>query len=254
MSNIIKYRTQGLWNSEYPLVVNRIIDIVGMHKPEELYLKECYEELAAFRPQLAKIEIQERADRDSAILSELDQQRDTLFNIIYTTAKTQQRSPIGKISDQAHSIMRVLKKHGTDIKPANYTAETKRLYDLIADMRSQSEVMDALKMLSLDQSFERLAELNAEFDKTFMQRSKRQAETERVDVRAIRIECDKAITALWNFIDFYCKKYGVEKYRPLLAAINNLNAYYKQQLTARAARRRNKQNIENEEPIALPEE
>ena len=38
MTQIIKFRYPGLWNSEYPLVVNRLIDIIGEHDPQALHL------------------------------------------------------------------------------------------------------------------------------------------------------------------------------------------------------------------------
>jgi hypothetical protein len=46
--------------------------------------------------------------------------------------------------------------------------------------------------LSLGPLFERMGDVNREFDALFMQRKQRQTETERVDVRGIRAECDKA--------------------------------------------------------------
>jgi hypothetical protein len=249
MISIVKYRFSGLWNSEYPLVVIRIINITEAHNPHNLHLGQSFERLAAFRPQLAKIEVQERFDQDSAMLSELDQQRDTLFNIIYGVAKSFQRTPIDEISNYAHSIITIIKKHGKNITSNNYTAETKCLYDLIADIKARPEVMKALEVLSLLPLFERMNEVNMEFDRLFMQRSQRQAITEKIDIRAIRLECDKAIILLWNAIEFCCNEYGEENYLPLIAAINNLNTYYKQQLTARAARRKLNQNVSDEEPI-----
>ena len=105
MESIIKFRYSGLWNSEYPLVVNRLIDIVERHHPHALHLGVSFDRLAAFRTALSKIDVQERADSESAALSELDQQRDTLFNVIYATAKAFQRAPIGDVSNHAHRIV-----------------------------------------------------------------------------------------------------------------------------------------------------
>ena len=93
MTKIIKFRYPGLWHSEYPLVVNRLIDVIGRHDPEALHLQRSYQQLAAFRPLLSKIEVQERADRNSALLSELDQQRDTLYNVIFAVSKALKRTP-----------------------------------------------------------------------------------------------------------------------------------------------------------------
>jgi hypothetical protein len=109
--------------------------------------------------------------------------------------------------------------------------------------------MQSFEELSLMPLFVRMEEVNVEFDRLFMQRNQRQAETERVDVRAIRLECDKAITLLWKIIEFCCNEYSEENYLLLIAAINNLNTYYKQQLTARAARRKANKNVSDEKPI-----
>ena len=79
MLSIIKVRFQGLWNSEYPLVVNRLIDIVERCHPHSIHLGVSFDRLAAFRTALSKIDVQERADSESAALSELDQQHDTLL-------------------------------------------------------------------------------------------------------------------------------------------------------------------------------
>ena len=249
METIVKFRFPGLWNSEYPLVVNRIIDIVEANNPQTIHLGLSFDRLSAFRPQLSKIEAQERADRDSAALSELDEQRDTLFNIVYAVAKAFQRTPMPEVSGNAARIITALKKHGNNIPAANYTAETKRLYDLTADLTAQPDVMASLAALSLKPLFERMAELNKAFDLLFMQRNQRQSETERVDIRAIRLECDKAITMLWSAIEFCSNEYGEEKYVPLVKSLNTLNAYYKQQLAARATRRKAKAEVGEEEQI-----
>ena len=251
MLKIVKFRYSGLWNSEYPLVVNRLIDIVGAYNLQSLRLQTSFDRLAAFRPLLAKIEVQERADRESAQLSELDQQRDTLFNVIHGVAKTHRRAPIAAVSEHAARIMTVLKKHGTDIPTANYTAETKRLFDFIADISAQPGLMASISALALQPHFECLIELNTEFDRLFMQRNQRQSETERVDVRAIRIECDKAISLLWSAIEFCMNEYGKENYIAMVNAINNLNGYYKQQLAARATRRKAKADVSREEAIVI---
>jgi len=249
MAKIIKLKYQGLWNSEYPLVVNRLIDIVHAYSPHDLHLGISYERLAAFRTPLSKIEIQERADSESALLSELDQQRDTLYNVIYAVAKAFQRAPLGDVSNRAHRIVLLFKKHGTSLASSNYTAQTKRLYDLAADVRSQPEINSALEAMALKPLFERMCELNEQFDALFMARKQRQAETERVDTRAIRSECDKAITLLWSAMEHCMAERGAEAYMPLLNHINKLNAYYKQQLAARATRRKAKQAVATESAI-----
>jgi hypothetical protein len=249
MTHIVKVRYQGLWNSEYPLVVARLINTVEAHNPQALRLQRSFGRLAEFRPALVKIAVQEKADRDSALLSELDQQRDTLFNVIYGVAKAFKRTPMAEPSGHGTQILTILEKHGVDIPTANYTAETKRLYDLDADIRSRPDVMDSLQALSLRPLFERMGEVNSEFDRLFVQRHERQSETELIDIRAIRLECDKAIASLWSAIEFCMDEYGETEYIPLVNAINTANTYYKRQLAARAARRKSGKEVDTEEPI-----
>ncbi len=248
MRQIVRLKFPGLWNSEYPLVVTRLIDIVSKHDLEALHLQGSYDRLAAFRPQLEKIEVQERAYSRSAKLSELDQQRDTLFNIIYVTTKAFQRAPIADTSAPAVTLQTFIEKHGPDMTFANYTAETERLYDFVADVERTPEAVQALETLSLRPLFDRMKELNKQFDTLFMERHQEQAETDKVDIRSIRNRCDKAISALWTAIEFCSTEYGEEPYMPLVNAINQFNGYYKQQLAARATRRKNK-DVSTENPI-----
>ena len=248
MSNIVKFRYSGFWNSEYPLVVKRLIDIVGSFDVATLKLEASYNKLASFLPNLAKIEVQEKSDSDSKRLDELDQIRDTNYNIIHSVAKNFQRSTIQEFSDYGHKIVSLVNKRKSDIPTTNYTAETKRLYDFIADAESQPEIMEAIEKLSLSEQFAEMKQANIDFDELFMERNKRQAEN-RIDVLTIRRECDKAITKLWSAIDQGCYEDGKEMYMPMLNIINHLNSYYKQQLTARATRRKAKQDVSKEDPI-----
>jgi hypothetical protein len=253
MNTIVKIKFPELWNSEYPLVINRIIDIIEAHDPADLYFGQSFERLAAFRPQLAKIEVQERSNQDSKILYKLDHERNTLFRAIYAVAKSFQRTSITDINKHAQEVMTVVEKHRKDILSSNYTARTKCLYDFIIEIKELPKVMKSLKELSLLSLFVRIEEVNAEFDQLFMQRNKRQAETEQVDIRDIRLKCDKAITLLWSAIEFCCHEHHDKDYLPLITTINNLNTYYKQQLATRNTKRKANQDVSEEKLIETME-
>jgi uncharacterized protein YdcH (DUF465 family) len=250
MIDIVKFRFAGLWHSEYPLVANRLISIIGQYDVDALHLKKSYDRLATFAPLLAKIEVQERANSQSATLNELDQQRDTPFNVIVSTTKAFAKTAIVELSAAGTLLTSIIKKHGADIATANYTAETERLNDFIADVENNPAAVEALTTLSLKAVFEEMKKANTAFDKLFMERNQQVAETEKVDVRAIRQECDKAISAFWNALEFCAEEYGDTLYLPMLNVINEFNSYYKQQLAARATRRKTK-NVSNEEPIEI---
>ncbi len=105
--------------------------------------------------------------------------------------------------------------------------------------------------LSLWPLFERLRDANREFDALFMQRNQSKASADRVDVRAVRIECDKAVSGFWTAIDYCVVEYGNAAYMGLINEVNSLNQYYKQQLKTRATLRKAKKDVSKDEPIKI---
>lgn len=249
MTKIIRFRYSALWNSEYPLVVNQIIDLVEAHELHKLHVEKTVAQLIAFRPQLAEFESAEVFDPDDGILSELYRQREILFKIIYAVTKLFQGSLIDEIGNHARCMTPLVKKHRENITSAFYVAKTKCFYDLIADVKAHPEIMKSLEALSLTPFFVQMEEMNTEFDRLFIQQSQHQEENKKINIRSIRLECDKAIAMLWKVIEFCCNEYGEQDYLPFITEINNLNAYYKQQLTERADKRKANRKISEEEPI-----
>jgi len=239
MIKIVKYSFPDLWNSEYPIVVNHLINIIERHNPYELYLGLAFDRLAEFRIDLAKITVQERSEQETEMLNELNVQRDKLFNVINSVARSFQRAPVEDMSSHAKRILAVFKKHGKDIPDSNYTAKTKRLFDMVADIKSQPEIMASLEALSLLIIFERLSEVNSEFESLFMERKYKRAENH-IDIRSIRKECDKTITFFWKALEYCIKAHGEENYISLVNTINTLNSYHKQRLASRSTRRKAK--------------
>lgn len=254
MLKVLRFRLAGLWHSEYPLVIKRLIGIIARFNPGALHLQRAYDKLAGFIPRLDKIEKQEAADADSVRLCELDQIRDTLFSVIMNVADNFKRTPMAEYAEAAKTVLNLLKKHGLDIPAANYTSETKRMYDMIANFRKLPEAMAALSLMALTPLLDRMEAVNKEFDTLFMNRHESQSNTERVDPRAIRTECDKAVTSMWNAVEFCIEEYGEAPYKDMVNAVNKYNAYYKQQLAARATRRATKNDVAKEKPIPPPEE
>lgn len=257
MTKLIRFKLPALWNSEYPLVVKRIISTARLYNLEDLRLLPVYNRLKAFETQLEKIELQERSGGiESSNLSETDEHRDTHFNIICNVSKAFNRTTIGDIRAAANLIQKAVRKHGTDIAKANYTSATQRFYELIADMEGQPEMVKALEKLSLMPIFQQLKEGNQRFETLFMQRIREQAEVEKINIRAIRNDCDKAITLFSNAIEYNIAEYGEAEYIPLVTALNILNSYYKDQLAIRSARRKERdkeESVSKEKNIVTPD-
>ncbi len=85
---------------------------------------------------------------------------------------------------------------------------------------------------------------NTEFEKVFMQRTKENAQIEKIDSKKIRLEADKVIRRFFQYLELYQEEYEDVNYLPLVTEINELMSYYKAQLAARATRRKTKKENE----------
>lgn len=250
MKKVIRFKLSGLWNREYPLVVSRIIDIAFRYDPETLHLGKKFGRLESCREPLAQIEAKERSNRYSALMSEYDQKRDIYVNVIYAVAKEFRRTSLPIVGEAANQLLEMFAKHGKNIARDNYTAETKRLFDIIADIERSPELREALDKLSLTPVFEGLKTANIRFDETFMERNRLFAD--KTDIRAIRTACDAAVYGFFDAVDYCTGEYPEQDYSGLIKELNQLNTYYKQQLKARQSRRLAGKDVSKEEPI-LPE-
>lgn len=249
MNTIIRFRLDGLWNSEFPLIIKRILVILAKYALEKMHLLVSFQRLEAFCPLLDKIEVQERNNELDKRVDETDQERDTLVSVIYAVGKDFRRAPNATISQHGEAMVNLFKKHGKDIAADNYTSETKRINDLVADAERTPAVMEALSVLASMILFDQLKDANQCFETAFMERNKYASTKETVDTKAIRKDCNQAVYALWNAIDHYVEEYGPADYEELVKEINQLTTYYKRQLKARKTRRDAKKDVSKEPPI-----
>lgn len=252
MIKINRFKLLGLWNKEYPLVVQRIIAIALRYAIEALHLGRKFGILEACRPLLELMEAKERKNRYSILMSEYDQKRDIYINVIHAIAKSFRRAALPGTGEAALRILEMFDKHGKNIARDNYTAETKRLYDIIADIERNPELSEALEKLALTPVFEALKTTNILFDEAFMERNKIMAD-DNADIPAIRKECDAAITGFFDAIEYCSDEYPELDYSGLAKELNQLNGYYKTQLKLRQSRRQTGKDVSTEEPIPPPD-
>ncbi len=244
---------QKLWNSEYTIFVSQIIAIIGKFQPAVLHLEKAFQKLAAFIPELAKIKAQELSNAISRKLSLLDFERDNLYKLIVAIVKALGRINLPEFNPHVAVMKNFIKIHGEDIPDAPYNAETKRINDMMNDFNSKEDVKLAAETLPLKILFDKLFEINTTFNEEYMKRSEEEAAEEKVNTRAVRKETDKALKGFYTAIDFCSAEYEELDYEPLVNVLNTHISYYKTQLKARETRRKNGEDVSNEEPIVGPE-
>lgn len=241
---------KALWNSEYTLFVNQIVVIAEKYDPASLHLQKPFGRVTTQLPFLAKIKAQEKSNALSNQLQDLDVERDTLVNAISMQVKALGKLSMPTIAPHVVVLDRFFDQHGRDIATANYNAETERLRDLLADYNAKADVKAAALALNLTLLFDQLGAVNTQFAALFLQRAEGDAVTEKVDTLAIRAATDKALTAFFDAFEYCSTEYDDLDYATPASELNNLLAYYKTQLKARATRRNSGKDVSVETPIA----
>jgi hypothetical protein len=251
MKTIInRLRFSHLWNSEYSIFVNQIVVIILKYQPAVLHLQKAYSKLTAMLPNLAKIKAQELSNSLTNSLQELDTERGDLINAITATVKSLGKLSKLSIAPDVALMKRFLNIHGSDISKANYISATERTKNLLADYDAKADVKAAAVVLNLKILFDELSVVNTQFAEMFLQRTQEEAAQEKVDARAIRTETDKALNAFFDAIEFCSSEYEELDYATPANELNDLIAYYKTQLKARATRRKAGKDVSKETPIA----
>lgn len=245
VQKIVKIPFSVLWNSEYSLIFTRLIAIIGNYKVEELHLEKPYSKLKSIQVDIDKIMMQKKISNYSDLLTALDTKRKGALRSIITIAESWVVSSDEKVKENAKKIVEFLKKHeAKKINSSNYTAQTERINDVLSEIKATPSIENAFSSLGISSLIEQLQVANTEFEKVFMQRTKENAQIEKIDSKKIRLEADKVIRRFFQYLELYQEEYEDVNYLPLVTEINELMSYYKAQLAARATRRKTKKENE----------
>jgi hypothetical protein len=242
---------EGLRNVEFTLVVPHVLNIVD-RSPLVQQLEKRLNGVKAFLPDLDRIEAQERRWHEARLLDETERLRDGYVNTLIRTEKTFSRVAVPGYEDASEKFTALFDKHGRDIASDRNTAETQRIYNLAEDIERTSGMLDILSRFALLPAYEGMKQANIRFDELWQQRNRELSENERVDSKLIRTGCIKALSTLYDGIEYLATESEDPAWLPLIRELSRLSSYYKQQLKARNTRRKNKENTADE-PLIRPE-
>jgi hypothetical protein len=254
MNKIERFRFQSLNNVEFTLVVPHIVTVAGRYPVVHQRLDRRFLVLDAFRPELKKIEAQERKWRDAKTLGELEHSRDAYVNTLIRTERTYSQVVIPDYEEASKKLTALFDKHGRDIAGDRNTAETQRIYNLVEEIERTPDMLDALAVLALTPVYKAMKEANRSFDELWQRRNKELSEVEYVDSKTVRTDCVKAINALYEGIEYWAAENDDPSWIQLIAELSQLGGYYSRQIKAREIRRENREHKDNraDEPLITP--
>ena len=233
----LSFSFSQLWNSEYPLVVERILEIVSKHNPEELGLKKAYDRIVALNPELEKIKIQEKTSAFTDEIVRIDKLRDRIttgvFNLIYNF----KRLNISPYTENAKTLDLWLSKYGKNITKENYTSQTEKTNQFISEMEGSQTIKNAVEALHLTDLLARIKQSNQEFETLFRSRTAEFSNQPTIDVKAIRQKVDKELKKLFIAIDFCANEHEEKDYKPLIEEIHKLLNYHRAQIKSRRGKK-----------------
>jgi hypothetical protein len=249
---IEEFKYNGLRNMEFNLLVSHIISIIDQAFVRDKIGKRV-DTLKKFLPELEKIEAQDRKWHESNELNQAEKDRDNYVNTLIRTERTYSRIFIPEYETASKLLTSFFDKHKRDIATDTNTAETERIYNLVNDIEHTSALLEALKTFSLIPAYEAMKTANIRFDELWQKRNRELGELKPVDTKTIRTDCVKAIKNLYKGIEYWCEEEETPQWDTLIGTLSQLGSFYKQQLKARATRRKNKDNtVLEDEPVIVP--
>jgi hypothetical protein len=247
----IKYT--NLRFDEFILVVIYTIDICGKYNNTALHLDKSYNELSSFRPVLESLKVYVRKNAKMTVLGELDNERDILIRCIIFAVNAFEGIDIPEIRERYEVLSTLLNNHkAKTIANDSRTSETERLQKLEIDINASAEIQSAFASFGLQPVVNRLFAANREYDVIFREYIAEKSAQERIDTAELRKNSTKALNQYLDAVQYCAFAHEEIDYTPLINELKQLNAYYTQQLNARAARRKNAKTTDKEPRIEPP--
>ncbi len=222
-----------LWNSEYSLVIERILDIVAKHNPQDLALDRAYERVNVLRPELEKIQIQAKTSGITDTIISADDLRNKITRAVFNLVQAYNQLGFNPYAENAKILHLWLSKYTKSILKENYTSQTEKTNQLIAEMEASEAIKKALSELHLTDLLSRLKKANEDFENLFRTRTSTIASIPTVDTKSIRQQIDKEVNKLFVAINFCSNEYEDKNYTPLINELSELLNYHKSQIKAR---------------------
>jgi hypothetical protein len=216
-----------------------------------MHLDKSYAELLTFRPVLESLKVYVPKNEKMTRLGKLDEERDDLIRCVNNVVNSFDDINIPGISGTYDILSILLDKHKTKtIANDNRTSATERLQRFETDINASVEIQSAFAKFGLQPVVSRLLAANKEYDSLFREYIAEKSTEERIDIPQLRKNCNKALGQYFDAVQYCAFVYEDIDYNPLINELRQLNAYYNQQLKARAARR--KSNKTDNEPAIEP--
>ncbi|WP_109832730.1 DUF6261 family protein [Reichenbachiella versicolor] len=231
-----------LRNIEFSQFISDCLAILGQHDPEALNIKAEYDALKRSSTLLIQLMMPERGYALTKDMEATDERRDAATNGLLTVITAHQYHYDETIKSHAENLARQFNLYGSGIARQNYQEQTGSLTSLIADIKSKTEMSEAITALKLDDWLAELEDSNIAFSNLYLARNKTMVNQSPETVKETRNKIVMEYYALRDMLGAYnTVNKGAEPFSSAISEVNGIIDSYNQLLE-----KRQKSNSETE--------
>ncbi len=238
-SCLVNFSFYRIRKSEYPEIMNAILEIVKKHDPVALFIQGMYNLLLELTPLLDNLTLKYRSHPLVKELEVLRKTRDHLLSAILSQLTAIEKAKISSLILYSETAVPYLRSYLDGIGFENSTVKTGRIDQLLTNLENNDTMNVALSSLGLQVY---LVELKA------CQLSINQGESRRIEDLSVRIKQNTLITEdkiafavknLFNAIELARIEHTEIDYMPLINELNAMLSTKQMMVKSRITRSKN---------------
>jgi len=236
---LVNFSFSRVRKSEFPEIMNAILDIVEKHNPVALFLVGMYNLLLELKPLLDKLTLKYDGYPNTTEFVILRARRDNLLGAILSHLSAIEKAQVTSVAQQATLAVPYLRSYLDGILIENTTVKTGRVDQLLTNLDDYDTMNAALVALGLHVYF---GELKA------CQQSINQGESLRREIKSVRVKqntllakerISNAVSNLLDSIELAKVEHTEIDYMPLINELNVLLSSKQTMLKSRITRGKN---------------
>ncbi len=236
---IFSFSFSKVRKSEFPEIMNAILDIVEKHDPVALKIVGMYNLLLELKPLLDKLTLKYDGYPNSAELVDLRTRRDNLLGAILSHLTAIEKAKVTTVAQQAGLAVPYLRSYLDGILVENTTVKAGRVDQLLTNLDDYETMNTALVALGLDVYLDELRACQQSID---------QGESLRREILSVRVKQNTllvkekisyAVSNLLNAIELAKVENTEIDYMPLINELNVLLSSKQTMLKSRITRSKN---------------
>lgn len=236
---------QNLRISESVQFFDDVLTICKNNNPSDLNIQKPWAALDKSFKRLSQSFKKEQASTLTAELATLDFRRDQGITCLRKLADGYTNHHDDAKKEAGNLLLKTIDNYGNSISRINYQAETSLLENLTTDLKNDTDVAAAAKLLGVSDTITEIKTANDLFNQTYLNRVKESAADDMIAAGELVLECKEKYKVLVKYIEANATINPSEACTTLIGQLNSLI----EKFNAMLAQRGKKDNGDGNGPV-----